>query len=217
MNKDYLQNRSIMVQSDNRTTLAYIRKQGGTRSLILLNLVKELWLILDPYNIRLTPFFLPGSYNSWARGLPLPDWHLDSEILERVFCKWGTPEVDLFATSKSKVVPKYATIEASDQGAWFVNAFSRPWRLGFAWIFPPPPLIPKVLQHLNSASGIFLLVVPRWERTFWRGDLRSRALDAPYQLLNLERHLVDMSTGLPPQDVRNLFSEVWRVRGGARG
>ncbi|XP_063977557.1 uncharacterized protein LOC135162723 isoform X1 [Diachasmimorpha longicaudata] len=212
--------RSIMLQSDNKTVVAYIRNQGGTRSLVLLNLVKELLLLLDQHNIRLVPFFLPGRYNTIAdrlsRSLTLPDWHLSDEILEGIFQKWGKPEVDLFASAQSKIVPRYVSIDAMDREALFTNAFSRPWNVSLAWVFPPPPLIPKVLHHLNTATRIFLLVVPRWEATFWRGDLKSRALYAPLKLMNLENHLVDLSTGLPPQEIKELFLEVWKVRGGVR-
>ncbi|XP_063982734.1 uncharacterized protein LOC135165400 [Diachasmimorpha longicaudata] len=216
MFEDSLRDRSIMLQSDNKTVVAYIRNQGGTRSLVLLNLVKELLLFLDQHNIRLVPFFLPGRYNTIAdrlsRSLTLPDWHLSDEILEGIFQKWGKPEVDLFASAQSKIVPRYVSIDAMDREALFTNAFSRPWNVSLAWVFPPPPLIPKVLHHLNTATGIFLLVVPRWEATFWRGDLKSRALDAPLKLMNLENHLVDLSTGVPPQELKELFLEVWKSK-----
>uniref|UniRef100_A0A0C9Q0M0 Tf2-1_6 protein n=1 Tax=Fopius arisanus TaxID=64838 RepID=A0A0C9Q0M0_9HYME len=103
--KEHLRGRSVMVQSDNRTTVAYIKNQGGTRSQTLLRVVKDLWMLLDQYKIHLVPFFLPGVYNTLAdrlsRNLPLPDWHLSSAMTGMIFRKWGTPEIDLFATHQS--------------------------------------------------------------------------------------------------------------------
>ncbi|KOB67059.1 putative transposon Ty3-I Gag-Pol polyprotein [Operophtera brumata] len=82
-----------------------------------------------------------------SRGKILPDWHVLDEVTTKIFLNWGIPQIDLFETSRSKVVPAYASIEAWDSQAAFINAFNQTWRYNLAWIFPPPPLIPRVLQH----------------------------------------------------------------------
>nr|XP_049703865.1 uncharacterized protein LOC126056144 [Helicoverpa armigera] len=209
---------SIMVQSDNRTVVSYLRNQGGTKSIALLEMTKEILVLAQSLNATIHSFYLPGRYNSIAdclsRGKALPDWHIKSEITQKIFRKWGVPQIDLFASDQSKVVPVYVSIDAKDTQALFVNAFSRTWNYELAWIFPPPPLVPRVLQHLNKSSGTFLIVVPRWETVFWRSDLKHRALGAPYLIPNLIENLIDLSTNLPPPKVENLYLEVWKIRGG---
>ncbi|KAI5641153.1 reverse transcriptase (RNA-dependent DNA polymerase) domain-containing protein [Phthorimaea operculella] len=127
------------------------------------------------------------------------------------FHEMGNPRDRSFCLLPIQGSPKICDTEAE-----FVNAFSQKWHFRLAWVFPPPPLIPKVLQHLDKASGVFLMVVPRWEKAFWRGTLKRRALEAPIQMENLDQHLIDLSSNRPPEKVAELRLEAWKIRGGVR-
>nr|CAI5846212.1 unnamed protein product [Callosobruchus analis] len=213
-----LSNQTILLQTDNRTVLAYIIKEGGTKSGKLLELTTELLETCQTFNITIQPQYIPGKYNSTAdhlsRGRLLPDWSLSKIATQQLFRKWGTPEVDLFATNLSAVVPNYVTMDATDHKAYFINAFSRQWVFRLAWIFPPPALIPRVLKHLNSAVGSYIMIAPRWEKVFWRPDLRDRAIDGPILIPDLRMHLKDLTTDLPPPRCDDLRLEAWKVQGG---
>ncbi|KAL1454597.1 hypothetical protein WDU94_010815 [Cyamophila willieti] len=86
--------------------------------------------------------------------------------------------------------------------------------LELAWVFPPPPLLPQVLHHLNRASGLFIVVAPRWQKTFWRADLKTRAIAPPFVVQDPRSRVMDLSTGLPPPLAENLMLEIWLIRGG---
>ena len=207
---------SLLLQSDNQSVVAYLRNQGGTKSTALMELTYEIFQIIEKYNIYLTPYHIPGRYNTLADSLSrqskTPEWHLLPEATKVIFSKWGTPIIDLFASKYSNIVPKYVTLDQKDKNAVFYNAFSREWNYKLAWIFPPPNLIPKVLIHLNRCRGTFLLVVPKWERAFWRADVKNRAVAPPLKIYNLENRLVDLATGQPPAKVSLL--EVWKCGAG---
>ncbi|CAH2207838.1 jg13560, partial [Pararge aegeria aegeria] len=104
-----------------------------------------------------------------------------------VFIRWGRPEIDLFATKQTAVVKNYVSIDCKDRSANYIDAFSRPWRHQLAWVFPPPNLLPKVLTHLNSATGVYLIVAPEWPRAFWLQDLEIQGIRSPTRITEPER------------------------------
>lgn len=184
-----LKGKTVLVQSDNKTVVSYIRNQGGTRSAALLRLTTQLLRFAHQWNISLVAHYIPGICNNIADGLSRnkasQEWHLTSTLTQKIFRKWGIPQIDLFASNLSKVVPTYVTRNVRDPQASFTDAFSKIWRYQLAWIFSPPSLIPRVLRRLNSAEGVYILIVPKWQKVFWRADLKSRVITPPFQLRNL--------------------------------
>ncbi|CAK1579701.1 unnamed protein product [Parnassius mnemosyne] len=102
--------------SDNKTVMAYIRKDGGTHSIGLLSLTFQLLKIIDKWNITLSAQYLPGRYNAIAdrlsRRRTVPEWHLKPRATSEVFKRWGKPDIDLFVSERSVIVPNYITIDS---------------------------------------------------------------------------------------------------------
>ena len=93
----------------------------------------------------------------------LPDWHLASDIAQKLFLSMGYPQVDLMATSSSKQVPLYYSA-LLDDGALGIDAFTKDWdRFSLSYIFPPPPIVELVLNRIYQCSqdSRFILVT-RW-------------------------------------------------------
>ncbi|XP_064076285.1 uncharacterized protein LOC135194599 [Vanessa tameamea] len=218
MNSKILVKSHVLIQSDNRTLIAYIRKEGGTKSLALLELTFKLLQLADKFKITLSAY-LPGRYNIIAdrlsRGKHPVEWHLIPDATAEVFQKWGYPEIDLFASKNTAVVRNYVSIDCKDPSACYTDAFSRPWNYWVAWVFPPPSLLLRVLAHLNNAKGTYLVVAPDWPQVFWLQDLKSRALEPPHELQNLSEVLIDVTTSQPPPQVQTLALKVWKIGGGA--
>ncbi|XP_033220863.1 uncharacterized protein LOC117175265 [Belonocnema kinseyi] len=211
----HLQGAHILLQSDNRTLVAYIQKEGGTRLIGLLDLTYQILHLLDQQKITVSVAYLPGRYNGIAdrlsRKKALPEWHLLPAATDEIFAKWGVPVIDLFASANSAIVRPYVSRDCSDPYAFFIDAFSRPWHLRLGWVFPPPNVVPRVLVHLNSCKGQFLIVATRWDQTFWMPDLLSRSMEPPLTIQNLESVLIDFTTGQPPQQVERLTLQTYRA------
>lgn len=213
-----LRGKTVIFQTDNRTAAAYIRRQGGTKSRKLLNMTAKILNLARSLDINVVPKYLPGKYNGLADSLSRlktqQEWHLDVQMQTLIFQKMGTPEIDLFSSKASAVVPRYVSEDLKDTTSEYTDAFSRPWEYKLGWIFPPPALIPQVLQHMNISSGHYLLIVPNWEKAHWKPVVKKRALCPPLRIKNLKAHLRDLRTNLPPRDIQNLRLEVWKVRAG---
>ncbi|KAI5640410.1 hypothetical protein NE865_07161 [Phthorimaea operculella] len=213
-----LRNSNVLIQSDNKSVVSYIRNEGGLRSKNLYLMAHMLFQILDRNNILVIPHHIPGQYNVEADMLSRQklqaEWTLTHETYQEIFHRFGKPQIDLFASKNAHVLPRYVTRDCSDHAAEYHDAFSREWHYVKAWIFPPPHLVPRVLAHLNKAKGIYMMVVPRWHKVFWRPDLKRRAIGPPWTLRNLRNKLIDTRTQMPPAQVDQMCLEVWSVKGG---
>lgn len=112
--KNALKGKSVLLQSDNRTVVSYIRNQDGTKSLSLPNLTNCLFTLANKIGISLTAHYILSCGSSIADGLSrqeaTPDWHLSRSATKRIFQIWGAPQIDLFASKLLKVVPVYVLL-----------------------------------------------------------------------------------------------------------
>lgn len=80
---------SILIQTDNRSAVAYLRNEGGTKSQSLLNLTHQILQILDNYQNHFKIHHIPGKFNNHAdclsRHLRSPEWHLIPSCTEMIF------------------------------------------------------------------------------------------------------------------------------------
>ena len=67
-----LRGMTVAVFCDNTTAVAYLRKEGGTRSPLLNSLAQEILRWAESLSIRLAPQFLPGAQNVLADALSRP-------------------------------------------------------------------------------------------------------------------------------------------------
>ena len=84
-----------MIATDNTTVVAYINKQGGTHSHLLLRLVVDLFLWFQTQDITLRARHIPGCLNVIADSLSRPnqpimtEWSLHPEVVNLIFRLWG--------------------------------------------------------------------------------------------------------------------------------
>ena len=168
-----LQGHQVMIATDNSTVVSYINKQGGTRSHSLLGLTVELLLWLEAQDIVVRARHIPGCLNVIADHLscpnqPIPtEWSLHPEIVKRIFRVWGTPEVDIFATLSNSHLPRFMS-PVPEPRALAVDALSQDWQGRSMYMFPPFPLLSKVVQKLRSTHvAEVILVAPWWPSQPW--------------------------------------------------
>ena len=90
----------VHLRLDNRTAVAYLNKQGGTRSLPLLQETKDVWEYCMQQKITITAEYLPGKLNCQADResrvyQDSSNWQLDTAIFAQLQSQWGTMTMDL--------------------------------------------------------------------------------------------------------------------------
>jgi hypothetical protein len=94
--------KTVVIQTDNTTTMSYINKMGGTRSPLLLSLSKQIWEIALTNRIRLQAEYLPGIQNLEAdkrsrQKLDRESWMLNKRVFNFMEHVWGKRQIDLMA------------------------------------------------------------------------------------------------------------------------
>ena len=122
---------SVALFCDNTTTVAYLRRSGGTFSSTLNATAREVLLWAENRRIRLLPQFIMGSSNVTADALSRPnqvigsEWTLHQEVVDQLVHKWPAV-IDLFAASLTARLPVYIS-PASDPRAAGTDALLQPW------------------------------------------------------------------------------------------
>ena len=175
-------NKHIQVQCDNTTAVYYINNMGGSKSIPCNEVTKQIWALCIANNNWLSATYLPGCKNVEADAESRvfndrTEWMLDPQIFKRITNKFGSPEIDLFASRLNKQYAKYSSWRP-DPEALFVDAFSVNWNNLFFYAFPPFSLIGRCLEklHANQAEGI--LIVPRWMSQSWFPKLLRLLVEA---------------------------------------
>ena len=179
-----LQGRTVAVFCDNTTAVAYLRKEGGTRSPLLNSLAQEILRWTESLSIRLAPQFLPGSNNVLADALSRPhqlphsEWSLNMTVFRSLRKLWPV-QIDLFATSDNRRCSIYFSPFHDPMSAG-TDAFLQSWDGLQAYAFPPVAIIPRVLAKLRASTGTELtLVAPYWAQRPWFSDLLQLSLAPP--------------------------------------
>ena len=177
-----LRHRSVGLFLDNTTALAYLRKEGGTRSSTLNTMAQAILRFCEVHSIRLLPQFIPGRLNVLADALSRSsqvlgsEWTLCQEVCKDLFRRWPVT-VDLFATSLTHRLPVYFSPVVDPQAAG-VDAMLQSWDRLQAYAFPPFGLLPHLLAKVRQLT----LVAPFWPLKPWFPDLLELLVEIPVLL-----------------------------------
>ena len=168
---------------DSMVAVAYINKQGGTRSRILCQAAIRLWRMVLRKKGWIRAFWTPREENEQADMLSKSrmevwDFGLKPTVAAKMWERWFTPRIDLFGSSRFHLADSYYS-GFPDSQAKRQDAFGAMKWPEEAYAFPPPPLLRKTLDRIRGQKGEVIMVMPRWTEAAWwdtamsmmRGDL----------------------------------------------
>ena len=174
----------ILVYTDNTTTMAYIRKMGGTKSENCNRVAKEIWDWAERNRNWLTAAFIPGKLNVLADKHSRKfhdhlEWSLSEKLYTEICRQWGRPDIDLFASRNNRKSEKYVSWKPEPE-SWKVDAFTFKWEINFYYVFPPFSLIARVARKLKIEGSNAILVTPHWPSQPWFATVRRWARQQRY-------------------------------------
>ncbi|XP_056403647.1 LOW QUALITY PROTEIN: cyclin-dependent kinase 12 [Hyla sarda] len=170
-----LRGRPVRIQTDNSTAVAYVIRQGGTRSRSAMAEVSKILIWAERLVPSISAIHIPG-VEKWETdflSLSSPDpgeWSLHPEVLKSICHHLGIPDVYLFASRLNQKVPAFVA-KSRDPLALVADALVIPWsRFTLPYLFPPLPLLPSVLRKLKTEGVSAILVAPDWPRRSLHAD-----------------------------------------------
>jgi len=202
--------RNILVQSDNSTVVAYINKQGGTRSPVLCANTLRILKWCQVRNITVRALHIAGVTNILADNLSRgrisspSEWSLAPQVALTIFSRFYQPLIDLFASSQNRQLPVYCS-RVMDPRAYAVDALLMDWTGMAAYAFPPISLLPRVIEKIAQEDCNVILVAPFWPKHLWFRPLVDLLADRPRllpEIPDLLRGPGGLGLGLPTEHLK---------------
>ncbi|XP_077105630.1 uncharacterized protein LOC143764187 isoform X1 [Ranitomeya variabilis] len=210
-----IRGKDVRVLSDNTTTVAYLNRQGGTRSETLMSSAMEILNLAESHLTSLTALHIRGASNQQAdflsrHTLRQGEWCLNQQIFLDIISLWGRPQIDLFATRKNRKVRRFASLSPADHPD-ILDALQAPWQFSLAYAFPPIILLPQVIRKIREEGARVVLIAPFWPKRPWFSWLRTMSVSDPWVLPSTP-NLLFQGPFFHPQ-VDNLHLTAWNLRG----
>ena len=211
-------NMAVLLQMDNRSSVAYINRLGGTKSTVLTELAKELWDWALPRKIHISAVHIPGTSNTRADiasryWVDTSDWQLDKNIFKEITKRFGPFDIDLFANRLNNQLPRYCSWKP-DPGAVETDAFSIHWTNLKGYAFPPFSLIGKCLAQIRAQSATIVIIAPVWQTQPWFALLLEMSISLPILLPPYKSLLTSPRGDIHPLVTNgSLHLAAWHVSG----
>lgn len=180
-----LQGRSVLLRSDNVTTVASINRLVG-KSPRLNAVVYKIFQFCTQHRISLRALWIPGNDNTTADELsrrPDPnDWELSGTAFTMIDLLFGPHSIDRMASATNSKLPRFNS-RLYDPAAEAVNCFAQEWAGENNYVAPPLALIPAVLRHVISCKAEATIIAPIWPSAWWWGLLLRLSTSLPLPLL----------------------------------
>ncbi|XP_057338526.1 uncharacterized protein LOC130676391 [Microplitis mediator] len=182
----------ILLRIDNTTAISYINRMGGIQYPNLNAIARKIWQWCEQRNLWITASYIASKENieaDYGSRIVNPDteWELADWAFQRIVKKFGTPEIDLFASRTNRKCEKFCSWHR-DPDAYCVDAFTMVWADLKFYAFPPFSLILRTLKKIeadqaqgdtstptvskNAANGRDIV----WQ-TFLKQDFNEKAVE----------------------------------------
>jgi len=170
----------ILWQVDNESARCAINNQGSSGSKAMNDLSLDILTFCQRIGVQILTQRIESEQNivadALSRGKRVQDWALRQDAADKIFRIFGQPDIDMMATRESSKTERFWGWR-KDPDAEGIDSLSPivSWEgIGFPYVFPPPPLIPKVLDKISQARlKKAIIIAPWWYSKPWFPRLRA--------------------------------------------
>lgn len=164
-----LKNQRVKWFTDNQAVAKIVEK--GSMKQELQNFAMLIFDTCCKNSIQLEVEWIPRDKNEKAdylsRIVEKDDWGISFELLNLIQDKWGTLEIDYFASKHNAKLPVFFSRFWCENTAG-IDAFTYNWGGHFGLFVPPVILVVRVLQKMKFCKARGVLVVPKWKTAnYW--------------------------------------------------
>ena len=188
-------NTHIQLYCDNTSSCANLRNFGGKKRYLNV-LAIDIWNWCISRSIHLSISHVAGCLNIEAgelsKGLNLNEdleWALYMDIFQKIVCRFGKPDIDLFASRLNHKLEKYISFRP-DPNAMAADAFSISWTKQFFYIFAPFSTLSMVLRKIVEDEAEALVVAPLWTTQSWWPQLAHLIVDFFHKTSSNKQNIV---------------------------
>ena len=198
-NITFLSGKLVTWHVDNQNArLAYLN-QGTVNDTWLCRKVVDLLLLLHEHQIHVVPVYVRSVHHLHAdflsRRKKIPDWHMDSQLVQKLFLLCGVPQIDLMATAQSAQLPLYYS-PMLDEMALAVDSLVQDWdKFSLNFVFPPLVMVELTLNRIHQCqSSTKFLLITQWKpRATWFPKALLLSSSPPLRFPVSHRTVLDLS------------------------
>lgn len=160
------------------TVALYCINNYSSRSPLLVAALRRLYTVAKRLSITLSGTWVASVANlradTLSRDRDRTDWRLAPYLFQVLSQRYGTFDIDLFATHLNTHCPTFYSSPASP-GCAAINSLEQCWAEGNLWANPPFSKIELVLDKIVEDKATVVLILPVWTNQQWRSMAIRRA------------------------------------------
>ena len=222
-----VENSTVRVHSDNRTTVACLRRQGSLRSRILNSITAKILTWSAERNITIIPVHIQGYRNVEADALSRKDvthtseWSLSQKEFNKVvtWSRLQPPWLDLMATPNNRQTDSFICPYPHEE-AMGTDALNMTWNFpGTVWLYPPTSTMTKVISKIKEVEKLtMILIAPDLQGKPWYPDLlsmtASRTLQIGKKQGSIIQHVPHLEMPVTMEEPEILKLRAWIIQKG---
>ena len=209
--------KSVLILSDNISTVAYINMQGGS-SQNLSNIATNIWTLLVENQIHVQVRHLSGIKNVIADQLSRLssqyEWMLSPALFRYLDWVWGPHTCDRFASHLTCQISNYNSFHADPATSGIDALVQMDWGKQNNFVNAPLRLLDRVINTIITQKATATIIAPEWLAMQWCRKLRLLSISPPIRLPKAKHFCIPIGMQVP-EPLRNKKWKwfAWRVAG----